>query len=176
MRLRLMIAAGFLIGCQAPAVIQAAPAAGQPFLPPCFEPADDCIRVLVDEIDAAEREILVMAYLFTERSVAAALASAVERGVTVRMIVDRRRVSDLMATLPSEGIELLTDPVDVQHNKIMIFDRRRVATGSQNYTRGSRNNAENLLLIDHAPTVAAYVENWMNRAAQTRTFTPPEAD
>ena len=178
MRILLIIATVFLIGCQPPAVVQAAAAAGgEPIQPPCFEPADDCGQLLVDQIDAAEREILIMAYAFSERRIANALAAAVERGVRVRMIVDRRRDrTGLMTTLPGRGVELLTDPVDVQHNKVMIFDRRRLATGSQNFTRGSRNNAENLLLIDHEATVAAYVRNWLHRAEQSSPFVAPAAD
>lgn len=177
MRIFLIITAGLLIGCQPPAAVQAAVADGEPIQPPCFEPADDCGQLLVDQIAAAEDEILIMTYAFSERRIANALAAAVERGVRVRMIVDRRRDrTGLMTTLPGRGVELLTDPVDVQHNKVMIFDRRRLATGSQNFTRGSRNNAENLLLIDHEATVAAYVRNWLHRAEQSSPFVAPAAD
>lgn len=50
----------------------------------------------------------------------------------------------------------------IAHNKVMIIDGETAITGSFNFTKAAENgNAENLLVINHAPELAArYTQNW----------------
>lgn len=151
------------------------PGAEPAILGTCFEPEDDCVALLVDQIGQARDEVLVFAYNFTHRAIFRALGEAAGRGVTVRVIIDRRREdSARIRALGEAGAEILVAAdVRIQHNKVMIFDRRRLATGSQNFTHGATRNAENTLLIADPRTVAAYVDNWLHRAGSARAFQPP---
>ena len=159
------------LACQE-APTEAAAARAQARIATCFEPDDDCIALAVREIGAAEREILIQAYAFTGRRISGALREAEARGVQVRMIVDvSRENSERIRSVSEGGAEVLTDDgVSLQHNKIMIFDRRRVLTGSQNFTAGSNTHAENMLIIEDERTVNAYLANWLKRAAMSRPY------
>lgn len=170
-----MLAAIGLVACRA-GETAAAPASADPSaefsIRTCFEPDDDCIALLVGAIAAARTEVLVLAHAFTNRRIFAALTEAEGRGVSVRVIIDRtRESSEQIAALEAAGVEILVDAdVDLQHNKTMIFDGALLATGSQNFSNSSENNAENLLLIEHTPTVDAYLRNWNARASLSRAF------
>ncbi|MFC7053609.1 phospholipase D-like domain-containing protein [Hansschlegelia quercus] len=68
--------------------------------------------------------------------------------------------------LVAGGIPVFIDKsAGVAHNKVMIFDRRAVTTGSYNFTyNADKRNAENLLLIEDYPSlVEAYLRNWKSR-------------
>ena len=55
----------------------------------CFIPGEDCTAMLVREIDSAKSELLVQAYNFTSPPIIAAIGRAPERGVKVKVILDR---------------------------------------------------------------------------------------
>ena len=135
----------------------------------CFEPEGDCIGVMTAQIDEARDEVLVMAFLFSNRRVINALNRAQDRGVRVRMIVSiSREGAGRVLSVQRRGAEVLTRDGLAQHSKYLIIDRRVVVTGSQNFTVSSESNSENTLVIDDPRTVAAYVRNWERRAAGSR--------
>src|ERR1044071_9658441 len=57
-------------------------------LTPCFMPGQDCTGAIVAEIAGAKSSLLVQAYSFTSAPIIEAIASAKERGVDVRVILD----------------------------------------------------------------------------------------
>lgn len=147
----------------------------------CFEPEDDCIGLMTEAIDQAREEVLVMAFLFSNRRIVRAVNRASERGVRVRMVVTQSREgAGRVLAVQRRGAEVLTRDGLTQHSKYLIIDRRRVITGSQNFTASSETNSENTLVIDDPMTVAAYVRNWERRAAGSRsardTLRPAVAD
>jgi phosphatidylserine/phosphatidylglycerophosphate/cardiolipin synthase-like enzyme len=64
------------------------------------------------------------------------------------------------------------------HNKVMVIDEGDpaaiVITGSYNFTFAAQNrNAENLLLLRHAPrTARAYADNWRRHSVHSRFYRP----
>lgn len=141
----------------------------------CFEPEGDCIGVMVREIGQARREVLVMAFLFSNRRIIRALNEAQARGVRVRMVVSiSREGAGRVLAVQRNGAEVLTRDGLAQHSKYLIIDRTTVVTGSQNFTAGSENNSENTLVIDDPRAVAAYVQNWELRARGSRPSSPAE--
>lgn len=165
----ILILATTLAACQAPS---AEATAQTQSIETCFEPNDDCIALAVRQIDAATSEVLVQAAGFTNNRIVRALVQAEGRGVSVRMIIDDSRENNAKIRAVAEsGAEVLSDDkVTSQHNKIMIFDRRHVLTGSQNFTRASETHAENMLIIHDQPTVDAYVANWERRGGASRPY------
>jgi phosphatidylserine/phosphatidylglycerophosphate/cardiolipin synthase-like enzyme len=71
------------------ALLLALPAHGAGVATTCFTPGEDCTSVIVGEIAAAKREVLVQAYSFTSPEIVKALIDARKRGVDVRAILDR---------------------------------------------------------------------------------------
>ena len=92
----------------------------------CFAPEQDCAGLPIGAIDAAQREILVSAYVLTNGSgIPAALIRAHGRGVDVRLIADRRAPCD-----PQEGVDALAAAgipvwidarVRIAHEKVLII-------------------------------------------------------
>ncbi len=100
----------------------------------CFAPDEACDRLIIREIDSAQREILVAAYEFTDRHIAQALAAAKQRGADVRVIMDREHAADRYSVvdyLRAQAIPVFLDRVHrIQHQKTMVFDGQRVELGS----------------------------------------------
>jgi phosphatidylserine/phosphatidylglycerophosphate/cardiolipin synthase-like enzyme len=128
----------------------------------------------VQEIEGAVGELLVQGYSLTSPPFLEAIACAKERGVDVKVILDRQndhKPSTWAAYLVNHGIAPLIDhQVSKAHNEVMVIDRRAVTTGSFDFTRAAQEqNAENVLLINDDPVLAAaYTMNWEQRADASR--------
>jgi phosphatidylserine/phosphatidylglycerophosphate/cardiolipin synthase-like enzyme len=131
-----------------------------------FSPKGSCTDVVVREIKAARREILVLAYSFTSRPIAEALVDAKLRGVHVDVVLDHSNETEPHTEMPFLVEQGLVPVIDahhaIAHNKVMILDGRTLITGSFNFTHQAENeNAENLLIIKgHPELVGAYRQNF----------------
>ncbi len=140
---------------------------------PCFTPTLKCQPLILREIQNARHSIHVMAYSFSAEPIARALAEAFKRGVEVNVIFDKSQLSNHSKSfiLEEVGISIFIDnSVAIAHNKVMIFDKKRVITGSYNYSDvAEKRNAENLIIIDNLEVAQIYLENWNKRhEASTR--------
>ena len=139
-----------------------------------FSPRGGATQLVVSAIEGAQHEILVQAYGFTSTDIAKALGKAKDRGVDVRVILDKtnektsggRRQYSGGAYLKNHGIPVwIDDTVKIAHNKVMVIDSHGVLTGSFNFTKAAEtSNAENVIYIENAPELAkAYADNWVAR-------------
>jgi len=148
----------------------------QPGLKTCFTPGENCVAVIVAAIDGAQNEILVQSNNLTAKPLIKALGRAHQRGVKVRVILDKadeHRHDRAGSWLIAERILPQVDTgVASAHNKIMIIDRDTVVTGSFNFTTAAqKNNAENVLVIKGHPQIAAaYAQNWDRRLKTSRPY------
>ena len=117
-----------------------------------FCPEDNCSSQLIANIDSAQDEIVIAIYSFTLDEVADALIRAKERGVLIRVIFDNQQAANQY----SEDEKLLDSGIPVviksgsgyMHNKFIVIDRKKVLTGSFNYSSNAdTKNDENLILI-----------------------------
>lgn len=135
----------------------------------CFTPGQDCEGLIVQEINHAQKSILLQAYVFTSTTIAKALTQAKQRGVDVRAILDKSQRTGKYtgATfLRHAGIPLMIDEHPaIAHSKVLVFDQQSVLTGSFNFTKSAQErNAENLIIIKgDSGLVRAYTENWNRR-------------
>lgn len=131
-----------------------------------FSPKGGCTEVVVRELHAARREILVLAYSFSSKPIADALVEAKKRGVHVDVVLDHSNEQEeysLLKYLVEKGLAPAVDSHHaIAHNKVMVIDRHTVITGSFNFThQAEAENAENLLVIKHhAELVHTYRENF----------------
>ena len=152
----------------------------------CFTPGQDCTGLVVSEIDRASRTIRVQAYSFTSTPILSALKRAEQRGVDVRVIVDKTSAGKqksgstyTAATyLNNAHVPVWVDTtVAIAHSKVMIIDGRTVITGSFNFTAAAQNrNAENLLVIQDAELAGLYDQNWQRRVSVSHPFEPGVAE
>ena len=135
-----------------------------------FSPPDDAAAAIVKAIDASEHEVLVQAYGFTHNGMAQALVRAHQRGVKVRVLLDKKSESSnryVIAVLSHADIDVRHDGKHaIAHNKVMLIDRTIVITGSFNFTNSAATrNAENLLVLKSADLAETYRLQWQNHWA-----------
>lgn len=130
-----------------------------------FSPNGGAAQLVVTAISEAKTTIEVAAYAFTSANISAALVSAHDRGVDVRVFMDKvgsgklGRADDLIVA----GIPVRVDHRHaILHDKYIIIDDVSLELGSFNYTEAAdHRNAENVLLLRGAPCLARqYKENW----------------
>lgn len=137
------------------------PTNGANFSPPAGIPAT--IKQL---IDAATVRIRVCIFVFTEPTLAAALAAAVTRGVDVQVIIDYNsayQTTSMAWQLSRSGVQVFTDHAHTQlHTKYAIFDDVTICTGSANWTQNADGLAgEDLWVMTPGyPFNAQYIDNW----------------
>ena len=136
-----------------------------------FTPGDRIDRLIVGEIDASRHEVMMLAYSFTDRTVARALIRARQRGVLVHVVADREQAralpQNVLADLVAGGVDVWLDGnFQAAHNKVIVIDadapRATTITGSYNFTiAAQRSNAENVIVLRDNPAIArAYRDNW----------------
>jgi len=136
-----------------------------------FSPEGSAETLVVDVIQKAEHQILLMGYSFTSPSVVKALVAAKRRGVDVQVVLDARgnegnSSKAAMNLIANAGIALRTNAAyKIQHDKVIITDGRNVETGSFNYSSAAaHSNSENALVLWDVPDVAkVYTQHWQSR-------------
>ncbi|GEM_PF-1201706 len=155
----------------------------------CFVPAQQCDVAIVSAVNNAKHAIRVQAYGFTSPLILAALADAKERGVDVRVILDKTndpypmrgergnaspRLHGATFTSAANIPTWIDHAVAIAHNKLIIIDARIVIGGSYNFTASAeRKNAENVTFIDSAEIANLYLANWESRRKVARPYVPP---
>ncbi|MEP7182560.1 MAG: phospholipase D-like domain-containing protein [Betaproteobacteria bacterium] len=138
-----------------------------------FTPGDAIDARIVAAIDAAEREVLVLAFAFTQPKLARALAAAHARGVTVEIVADRGQALELpqsaVPALGRDGIAVWLDGnFGNAHNKVIVVDamlpRAVTITGSYNFTVAAQTrNAENVAIFRNNSEVARAYRTYFKR-------------
>ncbi len=143
----------------------------------CFVPdGPSCEKLLVSAINRTQKTLLVQAYSFTSQPIARAVMEAHNRGIDVRVILDKSQTSEryTVATyLKNGGIPVWIDTKPaIAHNKIMIFDEDATFTGSFNFTRSAQDrNAENGIIIKgDSNIIQNFIQNWNERKRKSLVF------
>lgn len=141
----------------------------------CFTPGEDCTGLIVRQLYAAQKTVLVQAYSFTSEPIARELADAHRRGVEVHVILDKSNRTEKYSAadfLAHAGIAVLIDSEHrIAHNKVMVIDGETVITGSFNFTKAAQlDNAENVLVIHSQELAKRYSENWQRHARHSEPY------
>jgi len=131
----------------------------------CFSRYEYCLSEILSNIKSAARYIYVMAYLITSDDIADALIDAHNRGVNVKVIIEKDMInisgSDYKK-LKDAGIDVRVENTSyLMHHKVIIVDGKIVITGSYNFSRAAEDdNYENLLVITDPEIVSAYEQEF----------------
>ncbi|WP_050469588.1 phospholipase D family protein [Herbaspirillum chlorophenolicum] len=136
-----------------------------------FAPWDDIEGLIVDQLTGARKQVLMQAYLLTNRPIVDALVAARKRGVDVRVLMDGGQLdknsTERLRQLRDAGVPVwLETRYRNAHNKVIVIDAAlpsaTVITGSFNFTWSAQHkNAENILVLGKNPPLAArYATNW----------------
>ncbi len=149
-------------------VLSAVPAAAEVYdgkIQVWFSPEGGVKQAVIDAADRAHKKIYVAAYKLESPGIAQALINAARRGVSVEVVLDAKKMHSKASQkkeLSAAGIPVYADNMHKTfHDKCMVVDGLRVATGSFNYKDSSdTRNAENLVLIESSDLAARYEADW----------------
>lgn len=133
-----------------------------------FSLYNDPESIIIEKIDNAKEFINIAMYAFTDREIAQAIIRAKDRGVDIKIYLDRSQVnaeyskSRYFINNAIEGIRISSNNY-IMHNKFAVIDNKIVITGSYNWTAsaGERND-ENLLVIDDKNIIKEYQNQFNN--------------
>jgi len=143
-----------------------------------FSLYDNPQKAIIKNINQAEAFINIAMYIFTDREIALPLAKAQERGVKVRLYLDKDQVDYKYSQsrfLVQKGIKTRISTNNyIMHNKFAIIDKRILLTGSYNWTfSANHRNDENLMVIDDPEIIEIFqnqfVNLWFNKYSLERT-------
>lgn len=147
-------------------IVQKPPATVEDQISVYFSPHGGGMAAILKNINEARSSIDAAAYLITARDIVNALKAAHDRGVRIRIVLDKHNLGETgpsKALFANSGIGVWLDGKhkDV-HDKYMLIDGKIVITGSFNFIDESEEtNAENLLIIRDKPKLfAAYEANF----------------
>jgi len=129
-----------------------------------FSPKGGAIEQIIRQIDNAQDYIDIAMYSFTYQPISEAVVRARNRGVKVRILMDKGQSQGKYSKykyLLDNGIAVIQDRhVGIMHNKIAIIDGRILFTGSYNWSKSAEErNQENLLeFIDEEEIIKIYQE------------------
>jgi len=133
-----------------------------------FSLYDDPESIIIKNIDNAEEFINIAMYTFTDREIAQAILRAKDRGVDIKIYLDRSQVnakyskSRYFINNGMEGIRISSNNY-IMHNKFAVIDNEIVITGSYNWTASAgKRNDENLLVIDDKNIIKKYQNQFNN--------------
>lgn len=136
-----------------------------------FSPEGSARKLVLETIGSAKQSIRMLAYAFQAQDIAQALVAAKQRGVDVRIVVDKKRNEGktskaAMDFVTRNGVELRTNShFNMHHDKTIIVDGNAVQTGSFNFAASAETvNSENVVVIRDDPEVARrYIAHWQSR-------------
>lgn len=132
-----------------------------------FSPKQGTTNLILTTIENAKESILVAAYSFTSKPITAALIRAYQKGVDVRIVLDKsQRTAKYSSFLEVKNLGVpvrINSKYSIMHNKFIIVDSKILQTGSFNYSQSAENsNAENVLVIsDNTEVVSKYTQKWL---------------
>jgi phosphatidylserine/phosphatidylglycerophosphate/cardiolipin synthase-like enzyme len=141
-----------------------------------FSPKGGCTEAVVSEIEGAKASLDIQAYSFTSAPIASAVKAAFERGVKVRVVLDKSQRTEQYSSatyLYNGKVPVWIDAKHaIAHNKVMIIDGKTVITGSFNFTKQAEvENAENVLIIHNQPgLVTAYTDNFTAHLGHSQKY------
>jgi phosphatidylserine/phosphatidylglycerophosphate/cardiolipin synthase-like enzyme len=140
-----------------------------------FSPNGGATELVVTTIRSAHATIRMAAYSFTSEPIAVALVEAKERGVDVRLVIDRKeniRGYTAATFVSNHGIAVRAEThYAIMHDKFIVVDNKAVEEGSFNYTSAAEHrNAENVLVLHDRRVAERYASEWQKLWDESQAF------
>jgi phosphatidylserine/phosphatidylglycerophosphate/cardiolipin synthase-like enzyme len=147
-----------------------------------FSPNGGCQDAVLSQLRSARRSVDVAIYSFAVNRIALVLDSAVERGVKVRLVMDRRQAasSHSVAALLAKKLPVrIGAGGGLMHDKFAIIDDSVCVTGSYNWSDAAElENDENLLVLVSPALAKAYEDRfdiiWTSAVPKSSLSAPPK--
>lgn len=147
-----------------------------------FSLYDNPQKVIIKNINQAKAfiNIAIAMYVFTDKEIATSLINAQDKGVKIRVYLDKSQIDSkysISRFLVQEGIKVrISTNKYIMHHKFAIIDNRILLTGSYNWTfSANHRNDENLMVIDDPDIISRYQNYfeklWFDKYSVQRTRT-----
>ena len=132
---------------------------------PYFSSRDRLSERIMAAINHTKRTLDVAIFDLTHAEITATLEAAHRRGVRIRIVADEQQAGEPNSEIPyliRKGVPVRVSrgyrgDRSVMHHKFAVFDGKRIATGSFNWTRSADGfNYENLIFLNGLATVLSY--------------------
>ncbi len=127
----------------------------------CFSPGDNCWSRIRGLLKSTRKQADICVFTITDDRISSESLELHRRGVAVRIISDNEKAFD-----PGSDVERLAEagvPVRIDrtsnhmHHKFALFDRKRLLTGSYNWTRSAAHyNEENFVITDDVRLITEF--------------------
>ena len=136
---------------------------------PVFSP--DNSDLIISNVNQAQKSIAVEMYLVTSEEMVSALKRAHDRGVDIRVILEKRVIANdngkSYNDLSSYGVDVkwAAETFQLTHSKFLIIDNKKVIVGSHNWSNAAlKKNREASVIIEDTKTVSefkrVFEEDW----------------
>lgn len=130
-----------------------------------FSPGNECRNRIIDLIRTSFKKIDICVYTITDDTIAQAIVDAHHRRVSIRILTDLLKSSDLGSDInffESLGIPVARDSSEKHmHHKFAVFDGAVVLTGSYNWTRSAAlHNEENIVVTNDRRLLDSFQEEF----------------
>jgi phosphatidylserine/phosphatidylglycerophosphate/cardiolipin synthase-like enzyme len=126
-----------------------------------FSPGDGPLEAIVRLLGEARASADICVFTITDDRITRALLDAHRRGVRVRVVTDNDKALDPgsdIRRLRDAGVAVRMDKTEAHmHHKFAVFERKRLLTGSYNWTRSAASvNHENVLISEDPQLVLPF--------------------
>ena len=122
-----------------------------------FSPKDPCVNKLARMFGEASQQVDVCVFTITDDRIRRAIEEAHQRRVRIRILSDNDKSGDLgsdIDALERMGVSVRVDQSEFHmHHKFALFDKRRLVTGSYNWTRSAAENNEENFIVTADPVL-----------------------
>lgn len=134
-----------------------------------FTPHEDGLKAYLSFLDKARETVFIACYGFTEPSIVDKLIELKDRGVKVRVLLDRSQSLgkyqiEQVKRLRAAGIEVVIGTSEksgqIMHHKFTIVDGLLVEDGSWNYTRSANKQANLLNFVRSRKRAQLFQKQW----------------
>ncbi len=128
-----------------------------------FAPEQEVAPFVAAQVEAAQSEILFMAFSFTHEDIGEAILARAEEGVSVRGVFETLgsdTVYSYYTDMRESGLDNLSVRQDgnsrIMHHKVIILDRQTTIFGSFNFTANANDSNDENVIIVHDPTFTSF--------------------
>jgi phosphatidylserine/phosphatidylglycerophosphate/cardiolipin synthase-like enzyme len=133
---------------------------------PVFSPGSE--GEIIALMRHAQTGIDLQMYVFTNEELALELADAAQRGVRVRVILEKRAESynmdEIVAGLKDAGVQVkwASEEFKLTHSKMMIIDLKKVFLGSINFSQSAVDKNREVAVVLEGDVIGEYIDVFEN--------------
>ncbi len=121
----------------------------------------NCKNIIIDNFIQVKKKIDICINEITDIEIGQEIVNCFERDIEIRIFIEDSNVNNeysLFYQLRDAGLDIrIDDHCQLMKNKFVIFDDNKLITGSYNWTIGSSENIENILVTTNQYIVEEYI-------------------